>query len=1293
MRLKITLFMMLFLTGVVYSQDTIRTLLITEVRLHPTQMCYLEITNMGDAPVDLKDFALGWWGGGNTLDYETGVTNKIAIPFPVDTLIAPGQSFVFAPIYEYNEWKWAQGIFKNNNEKYVPDNIWDIADYYVYMPEGGPDSLDLKEPDADFSYIFTQQWTLNGFFIAQMFGDGSQVVVDQVGGAFILDGGVNPDRGYSDGYTVAGVTGGSAYSVLIRRNSVKSGTLNWWDARGIGLDDSEWIPVPWYSTNGWRLVFWTLGNHGDYNLVDTTLVSDVIDVDFANKTLDIPYGVKRGDDIMNYFEARPGIAWDYLVGPTDSLTHAARTGDKLVVFVCGNDVDIDTFDITVKAPAADAKMLITVSDEEDNWEDDIATGYIGWPRIIPGDGGVDTITGAQHGIPYATRADSLLERLEKPSNATWEIIYNDGVEMPDLRNGDMIRVTANDGSTKDYYIKVIDYIPSDNALLGAITWPDIPEYYRGTFGWVGDTIPGFNGSVNNYRLKVGRLYDGIPALIATAANANASISVKRAKSLFGTLEDRTITFTVTAEDGSTENVYNIELFKEKLPDQIQPFYADPIISELVKNLHWQGSDYLEIYNPGNQKLDLSNYMIASAWGSDPIAAITMTNADNYAGRYQKYIPGKKWGSESEWSAEQYIAQEDLSVNKSVEPGDVFVMDRVVGDATFLQYPEYMNPTITQSDLHFYGYENEQNTVLSQWGENFGRDQTPIGDHIQATYLFKILNDSVKNGDKPATDPNDFILLDVIRPVGSTWEVNGVNMGSPFGIIRKEHIWKGNPVPEASNGTAEVPGEWYDHSRKKLQEDPLTASWPANMLLVASDIGNHFAISPTQYISTVSSNNYLVSMGYSHSETIRGVETGTTVDEVVALVDKNDSLQSFIFKSASDTLAGTDVLVNGDSLIVYSADSSNITKYIIEVTDEGLNSDALLSSSTYTVTKVSDPADGEFGEATITGMSYGTLLKAVYDKVSTPVGASIQVIDDKGAYLPFKIVNYDSMYVDVTANTNAFFLVTAEDGLTQMLHQIKPEANESDAFITSNVFTVNQNELLISDVPNGIATKSFKAQIFPVAGATFKVVDKLGFERVDGQIADDDRVVVTSADETNEVTYFINRVDTDVYYAYIVSEVYSIDQVAYIVTIDGSVSLSDFEANITLSAGATLKITDQQGVEKTDGNLENEDIAEVTSADGMVVTKYTISVNATGLDLSENHMIELFPNPSRGLLNITGLSEGQTLQLYNTVGNMLFQVKVNSDFEVISLDQYSAGFYIVVVSDNNKIIGNYKVVKK
>ena len=56
---------------------------------------------------------------------------------------------------------------------------------------------------------------------------------------------------------------------------------------------------------------------------------------------------------------------------------------------------------------------------------------------------------------------------------------------------------------------------------------------------------------------------GIPALVGKNANVNGKVAVTKATNLYGGPEDRTVTFTSTAEDDTTIRVYNVQLEKEK----------------------------------------------------------------------------------------------------------------------------------------------------------------------------------------------------------------------------------------------------------------------------------------------------------------------------------------------------------------------------------------------------------------------------------------------------------------------------------------------------------------------------------------------------------------------------------------------------------------------------------------------------------------------------------------------------------------------------------------------------------
>ena len=234
-----------------------------------------------------------------------------------------------------------------------------------------------------------------------------------------------------------------------------------------------------------RKLFWTVGNHGDYNLDESTLVSSTVDIDWTDSTLTVPWGIRNDDSIMSEFEKKPGIAWHYSYAKSyeDSAYISARTGDVLTMYAAGNDLDMINFKIQVSEPTADANMVIPMNVPND---DGFYAGSGPYYMVCDNPTGMDTISGADYrGIGYATRVDTLFKYLEKAPLANWEIVWVDGNVRTDLKNGDILKVTAENGAVKEYFIKVDIYRKSHNAFLSSITWPDIPEVLQGCLrmGW------------------------------------------------------------------------------------------------------------------------------------------------------------------------------------------------------------------------------------------------------------------------------------------------------------------------------------------------------------------------------------------------------------------------------------------------------------------------------------------------------------------------------------------------------------------------------------------------------------------------------------------------------------------------------------------------------------------------------------------------------------------------------------------------------------------------------------------
>jgi hypothetical protein len=1101
-------------------------------------------------------------------------------------------------------------------------------------------------------------------------------VVDQVNGVFAnADGTRAEPKGALD---VAGVTNATNEATLIRKFGVKLGNTDFETGRGQDMEESEWMPVP-LQLGHWemmRSLFWTVGNHGDYNLDPATIQSSTIEIGWSDSTLVVPWGVRNDDSIMSEFVKKPGIAWHYAYAPSyaDSAYISARTGDLLTLYAAGNNLDIINFKITVSAPTDDANIVVPMNVPN-------ADGFFAGtgPLYMVSahkDAVMDTIQGANYrGIGFASRVDTLFKYLEKAPAAAWKIVWVDGNVRTDLKTGDILRVTAHSGDVKDYFIKVDKYRPSHNAYISSITWPDIPEDYKGLFGWLGDTIPNYVPTKYDYKVQVPVDVPGIPSLIAKNEQLNAKHVVARAKNLSGGVEDRTITFTSTAEDDTTIRVYNVLLEKEKNPADLQPWNGEPFISQFVWQEQWANA-FMEVANPGNQVLDLSNYMFCFGYVNSPAEAITRVAATtDWANRYGKYIPGYKWQDEANWGIQPAIAEQDLNVLPLVQPGDVFVIGDLRGTGTS-GYPWWASQ---QCDIDFghtpWGGETVNNwSALQQWnGANW--------------FLFKIDNDSVKLGTKPATDPNDFTLIDVFGSGdGSAPVVGGLQMQQINGYTRKPEIYKGNPEFKGSFGTNDTTSEWIMVDRPYF--DAHNVGWPNDILFVADGIGSHFMNDVTIFKSTVSSNSLKISVGYTSPQTIKGLVTGGTVNEFLDQVIKADTGQVLKVKShlTGAILSGTNVARDGDTLVVKSADTKNITKYVLTVTAEGLSKDAVLTSAQYTIAY-------EGATGSVSGFDYGTLLKDVVSKVVVPANATMTIIDDQGAYVSLKVLNFDTAYVDVQVNANMFFEVVAEDGVTKIVYQLTPTM-ESEAFVTSDVFDIDQQLSLISLVPDGIGTTGLLGNLVPAPGATMQLIDKLGYDRMFGRVMRDDKLVVTSMDETATKTYYMQILDEiALSLAYVVSDVYMVDQQAFKIAgpYGESLTVADFIANLVAAPGATVLVTDADGVENT-GILAPEDKVVVTSGNGEIIVNYTLDF-LSGIDNQNQNSITIYPNPASDRVTISGLMSGNRIRVNNIMGVTVIEKVAQTDKEVVSLQGQRYGMYFVTVSNADGIVGRYKLILK
>lgn len=1293
MRLKLLL-LLLVISGALYAQEPYRNLIFTEMRGDDTRFNYIEITNTGTKTVDLAEFEVGNYDPWSAPWYDNRIGENRRLRLP-HKMLAPGQSYLICAYDDepYNIWPLDPERHLGQRTGYY--NMFAKADLQIHFEstEWGnfPAEYDSVSP---YGRDLMDNWGgRSAYYIMHYFKETElerdSIIVDAFNASYNAETSPFKSTGGSD---AAGVTGATGNRILVRKATVTEGTGDaldsWTLIAGVDITDSEWLPLR-FPQGGWNPLvkaFWTIGNHGDFTLSTESIKgkTSATVVDIPNKKITVPWGVRNEFYFLDNFVESPGLAWYYSLSAAqeDSAYASARTNDTITFYAVGNTLQEVKFVINV-LPSTDAdnivipKIPMNYNSEQYNGTYVNMGAYCG---ITTGHE-VDTIMAGNMllGIGYNTRVDSLLKYLEKPAQATWEIQFVDGVQRADLKNGDRLKVTAKNGAAKEYFIKINRYAPNKIARLSAITWPDVPETLKGFFGWTGDTIPGFSGTNYDYVISIPADVAGMPALVAKPEMLNTQVQVNRATNLAGSLADRTVTFNTTAEDGTTKLAYHVTMNKEKALEDVEPYFADPFISELVFRDQW-ANNYMEVVNPGNQLMDLSNYMFAWAGINSPAEAITMVTAtDSWGQRYDKYIPGYKWVDQATWETQPAMVIPDPAVDPLVYPGEVFVIgDRRGGGQ------------VTANDTWWGGYRTDVDlgTGYNPWDETTADGLT--GWVATNYYLFRIDNDSIKLGLKAASDPNDFTLIDVFGSGdGTQLNINGRNINQIESFTRKSHIYKGNPQFKGSFGTNDDDSEWLFADRAYWVSRGY--GWPVDILMICSGLGSHFMNEVTVYKSTINSVAYKVSEGYGPDETLRGVKANTTVDDFLTRILKADPGQTLTLKNAAGTvLTGTQKLTDGDKLEVLSADSVNTSVYTLNVTANGLSSNAILTSATYFIS-----VDVTTGGIYL--IPQGTKLTDAIAKVNVPEGATLTVVDGNDAWVPFKKLNFDSTYVDVIVTDNIYFEVLAEDGLTMVRYQLVPDAEASDAFVTSDLYAVDQSTLLISFVPRGTEVSTFLRNVIPVRGATIKVVDKNGLERTKGGLYQDDMLVVTSKDGKVTKTYFLDMLRTEflstAYLAYVLSDTYTVDQLGKLITKPVAESdITAFLAQLTPAFGAQMAIYDKNGVAKSSGKLMRGDVLKVTSADGKIVAVYTLELDYTAANTLRN-VISVYPNPTEDKVNINGVEAGNRIRVVSLTGATLVDRVAVTSNEVVSLRNQPSGMYFITVSDDNRVISQSKVIRK
>ena len=1101
-------------------------LLITEVRPDAESTAYIELTNFGDTTINLAPFTIhSVYGNTRCVLYtDTAITfnrSNAAVEANIGKIylkgtIKPGESMVFSTVRDANNSRFS-GIPTHNTaiaqigKQFVHKTETGNKYGWIYKPEWqcfGKDSVDIpfQELKAEISAGYLLHWKFrnsNGIL--------DSTYIDQFNHFYYPNS--LAMKNY-DVFPIAGVVNAMTSNIMVRKAKITKGNLNWNQSRGVDAQTSEWIVIPKNTSN--NMAFTTAGTHGNFSLDYSAKNPSDVNIDITQSTISIPWGIVRGDSLARHLNLGKGMGWSYGQNSVfaDSVSYIARTGDKFTLYAAGDSLQKVNYTLQVRQPDPNMALVFPkrklqsqlrlVANPETGLKD--TTYRYSWSSFAYGLS-TETVTDSIINVPFATRNDSLFKYLEKPEKAKWEIVYVDGQNRVDLKFGDKLKVTSENGlNVKEYFIAVSNYIKGNNALLRTVTWPDIDKIKYPRWN-EGDTLSGFNSLKLLYDIELNYDEKRIPAFQFIAQDTKSKIAVVNAINLNGTPEQRTTTVTITSESDTLSTVYKFVFRKQGVP--VQPNTAEPFFSEMIKATDTQGHA-IEIYNPGSEELDLSRYCIlrgiAGQTWQDAVKTLVDATTDatfkDIAGVkiYQThYFPTRRWTADKDvatWNAvptpenprlgKGFIKSDEI-YNPWVKPGDVWVCGTV-------RDPAYV-PNKTSHILIY----NEADFLFKGTGtRKYPWPSYPISNQFNPAwtknyqYLLKVINDSILDGTKDVRDPSAYELIDRFEAKGDS--IAGVLISTNQTFVRKPTVSKGTQAAFGGKNETAASSEWivYPYGVKYL--------------------GHHTMIQLTNYKSTITSIKLIVSQGYSGDDlSIKGSIATYSPTTIAQVIDKADSTQVFVFKRGSTVLTADESLAENDVLQVTSGDGRSTTVY--KLINYPLDNNTSLTAKAGSGLTVSNQK--------VTGVTVGMKLKDALANLEVAEKSLLYVINANGALQPLKVNNLDTLQLDVLVSENFVLEVIAENSNKESYSFDFAVAN-NQAILMSNILEIDQSKKLIVNLPKGQTVTRLLSLLFANKGATIKILDKVGFERSFGTLNIDDIVEVTAPDGVSKVNYKVSE---------------------------------------------------------------------------------------------------------------------------------------------------------------------------
>jgi hypothetical protein len=247
--------------------------------------------------------------------------------------------------------------------------------------------------------------------------------------------------------------------------------------------------------------------------------------------------------------------------------------------------------------------------------------------------------------------------------------------------------------------------------------------------------------------------------------------------------------------------------------------------------------------------------------------------------------------------------------------------------------------------------------------------------------------------------------------------------------------------------------------------------------------------------------------------------------------------------------------------------------------------------------------------------------------------------------------------------------------------------------------------MISGVTSGTTLKDVLANLQAGDKAIVNVLDAngalqpltvMGVDSMYTDVLASDRVFIEVIAENNDkMTYSfdLGLTSSD---AVLYSNVLDIDQdMKFVMEFPMNLTSPGFLAIVFANEGASVKIMDKGGFERTTGFMSIDDRIVVTAADGVTQVIYRFSEDITvsvqpGVRTEANEVV-IYPNPVNSILNVQGF-ELAAVKVYSLSGTMMIS-ETAAYSNRVDVSMLPDGIYIVKMTDVNGRVAVEKFLKK